>query len=150
MIALGVMSHEDELGMEASGVVRRCGHNVKDLHPGDKLMVCKPGLFRTRAVVPRERCSKSPSFLSLEDAASMPVVYSTAYYCLIEMGRLEKGQVRENLTMNVEYLISKLTFIVYLNPCSLWRSWFSCHTVKSNGWGKCKYRQRIFSPCFKC
>lgn len=145
MIALGVMAHKDEFGMEASGVVRRCGRNVKDLQPGDRLMVCKPGLFRTRTVVSRDRCNRSPDSLSFEDAASMPVVYSTAYYCLIEIGRLEKGQVRGNMT-SIECVLSKLTSTVYPNSRGLWWSRVSGHAAEPNGWSKRKYRQIISLP----
>ncbi|KAJ5279937.1 hypothetical protein N7478_005309 [Penicillium angulare] len=92
MIGLGVMSNKEDLGMEASGVVGRCGSKVENLQPGDRVMVCRPGLFRTKAVVPDGSCTIIPESLSLEEAASMPVVYATAYHCLIDVGRLEKGQ----------------------------------------------------------
>jgi NADPH:quinone reductase-like Zn-dependent oxidoreductase len=39
-----------------------------------------------------------PSSLSFEDATSMPVVFGTAIYCLMDVGRLEKGQVCVTIT----------------------------------------------------
>lgn len=101
MITLGVMANKDELGMEGSGFVTRCGVNVKDLQPGSRVMIFQPGLLRTRAVCPSSRCVRIPDSLSLEDAASMPVVYGTAYHCLMELARLEKGQVRTRLASHV-------------------------------------------------
>ncbi|KAJ5107592.1 hypothetical protein N7456_004267 [Penicillium angulare] len=92
MISLGVMSNKEDLGMEAGGVVRCCGSRVENFKPGDRVMVFQPGLFRTKAVVPENSCTVIPDSLSLEDAASIPVVYATAYHCLIDVGRLEKGQ----------------------------------------------------------
>ncbi|PKX89491.1 type I polyketide synthase [Aspergillus novofumigatus IBT 16806] len=92
MISMGFLEHKGELGIEASGIIRRCGKNVAELHPGDRVVVAQPGLFRTRAIVPSSRCvSISPS-MSLEEGASLAVVFGTALYCLTDIARLEKGQ----------------------------------------------------------
>ena len=99
MITLGVMANKDELGVEASGIVRRCGLGVKQFQPGDRVMIMHLGLFRTRVVLPTIQCNRLPQSLSLEDAASMPVVYSTVLYCLMDIGRLEKGQVGKTPTL---------------------------------------------------
>ncbi|KAE8131072.1 KR domain-containing protein [Aspergillus pseudotamarii] len=92
MVALGIMSNKNELGMEASGIVRKCGPGVKQFQPGDRVVISGPGVFRTHAVVFTSKCALLPPSLSLEDAASILVVYITALYCLMDIGRLEKGQ----------------------------------------------------------
>jgi NADPH:quinone reductase-like Zn-dependent oxidoreductase len=90
---MGFLEHKGQLGIEASGIIRRCGKNIAELHPGDRVVVAQPGLFRTRAIVPSSRCvSISPS-MSLEEGASLAVVFGTALYCLMDIARLEKGQV---------------------------------------------------------
>ncbi|KAI3004518.1 hypothetical protein CBS147346_4860 [Aspergillus niger] len=92
MIQLGFMASKDELGVEASGIVRQCGSNVKQVKPGDKVMLLRPGLFCSRLCVPVSTCVRLPAWCSLEDAASMAVAYGTALYCLTDIARLEKGQ----------------------------------------------------------
>ncbi|KAJ5415221.1 hypothetical protein N7465_003916 [Penicillium sp. CMV-2018d] len=92
MVSLGFMASKDEMGIEASGIVQRCGAGVTKFKKGDRVMILDPGLFRTRVVIPTSRCIHMPPSISLEDAASLPVVYITALYCIMDVGRLEKGQ----------------------------------------------------------
>ncbi|KAL4860896.1 hypothetical protein BDV12DRAFT_208692 [Aspergillus spectabilis] len=92
MVALGMMGKKDELGVEATGIVRRSGSNVGHFKPGDRVIILELGLFCTRRVLPAIRCTRMPSSLSFEDATSMPVVFGTAIHCLMDVGRLEKGQ----------------------------------------------------------
>ncbi|GAB1210492.1 hypothetical protein APSETT445_009286 [Aspergillus pseudonomiae] len=91
MIALGIMAHENEFGGEASGIVKRIGSNVKHLSVGDRVCVVQPGLFQTRTVVPASNCIRLPEKLALEDGATMCIAYGTAYYSLIDIGRLKNG-----------------------------------------------------------
>ncbi|KAB8261609.1 hypothetical protein BDV32DRAFT_137194 [Aspergillus pseudonomiae] len=91
MIALGIMGHENEFGGEASGIVKRIGSNVKHLSVGDRVCVVQPGLFQTRTVVPASNCIRLPEKLALEDGATMCIAYGTAYYSLIDIGRLKNG-----------------------------------------------------------
>ncbi|KAL2821422.1 hypothetical protein BDW59DRAFT_164156 [Aspergillus cavernicola] len=92
MVALGVMGNKSEFGMEASAVVQKCGDNVQQLKPGDRVIVTQRGLLCTTKVVPAAQCAIIPDSLELQDAASMGVVYTTALYCLLDIARLEKGQ----------------------------------------------------------
>ena len=137
MITLGVMANKEELGLEASGIVRRCGPGVKHFKPGDRVMMMNPGLLRTRVVLPAHRCQLLPPSLSLEDAASMLVVYATVLYCLIDIGKLEKGQVRKR---HLEKHSGFLTFTVCFNPCGLWRGWYCCDAGLPDAWSKGKQR----------
>ncbi|KAB8239114.1 uncharacterized protein BDW43DRAFT_319357 [Aspergillus alliaceus] len=92
MIALGIMAHEDEFGCEASGIVKRVGSKVSHLSAGDRVCLAQPGLFRTRTVAPASSCVRISKTLSLEDAATMGVAYGTAYYSLVDIGGIQKGQ----------------------------------------------------------
>ncbi|KAJ9482561.1 hypothetical protein VN97_g10867 [Penicillium thymicola] len=92
MISLGFMASKDQMGIDGSGIVQKCGTGVTEFKKGDRVMIMHPGLFRTRVVVPTSRCIHMPPSISLEDAASLPVVYVTALYCIMDIGRLEKGQ----------------------------------------------------------
>ena len=81
-----------ELGMEASGVVRRTGIAVTGLEPGDEVIFVDGGCISNRAVVDQHRVFPKPGGLSMEEAASSLSVYVTAYYALIHLARLRKGQ----------------------------------------------------------
>ncbi len=81
-----------EVGMEASGVVRRAGVAVDGLEPGDEVVFVDGGCIANRAVVGQHRVFPKPAGLGMEEAASSLSVYVTAYYALIHLARLRKGQ----------------------------------------------------------
>lgn len=88
-----VEAQENGFGLEASGRVRRVGQKVKDLGPGDRVMILSSCSFGTRLVVPEDVCERIPGGLSFEDAATMPCVFATAIYSIFDVGNLQKGQV---------------------------------------------------------
>jgi len=81
------------LGLEGAGTISRTGQDVKNLKVGDRVMVLATGCFSTRLITSAQFCTKIPNELSFEDAATMPCVYGTAIYSLMDVGRLEKGHV---------------------------------------------------------
>ena len=81
-----------EVGMEASGVVRRAGTAVEELEPGDEVVFVDGGCIANRTVVGQHRVFPKPAGLTMEEAASSLSVYVTAYYSLIHLARLRKGQ----------------------------------------------------------
>ncbi|KAJ5291615.1 Fum1p [Penicillium angulare] len=93
MISMGLVGDKDELGFEGSGVVRRIGADVLDgLSIGDHVALISPGLFQSRVIVSPQQCFKAPTGISLDEVATMPTVYATAMYSLIELGSIKKGQ----------------------------------------------------------
>lgn len=94
-MGMGVFGSADELGLEGTGVVHRVASDVKDLQPGDRVMMLGGGLFRTRVVLSATFCRKIPADLAMDDAATMASVYMTAWYCLCHLGRLENGDVSQ-------------------------------------------------------
>ena len=94
LIALGVVDVPDAgLGLEAAGVVRRVGPQVKDLKVGNRVIVMGTGCFSTLINTTEKLCAKMPGDLSFEDGATMPCVYGTVIYSLMDIGRLSRGQV---------------------------------------------------------
>ena len=81
-----------EVGMEASGVVRRVGLDVQHCRVGDEVAFIKGGCIGNRVVANQYLVFVKPSRLSMEEAASSLSVYVTAYYSLIHLARLRKGQ----------------------------------------------------------
>lgn len=90
---MGLIGNPNDMGLEATGVVRRVASDVTDLVPGDHVGALGNGLICNRAVLPRETLSKLPESLALEDGAAMLTVYCTAIYSLMLVGNLQKGQV---------------------------------------------------------
>ena len=81
-----------EVGIEASGVVRRVGPEVKRLKVGDEVALTVGGCIANRVVVNEHLAFLKPSGLSMEEAASALSVCVTAYYSLIHLARLREGQ----------------------------------------------------------
>src|SRR6266536_1069196 len=89
--ALGIVdAPKAGLGLETAGVIRRTGPNVKDLRAGGRVILFGGGSFSTIVTTAGQLCAKIPDNLDFNDGATMPV---SAIYCLINVGRLEKGQV---------------------------------------------------------
>ena len=80
------------VGMEGSGTVRRTGAEVTDFRAGDEVAFIAGGCIANRAVVDRRLVFARPDRLGMEEAASTLSAYVTAYYALIHLARLRKGQ----------------------------------------------------------
>ena len=81
-----------EVGVEASGIVRRVGPDVRRCRVGDEVVLTMGGCIANRVVANQHRVFLKPDRLSMEEAASALSVYVTAYYSLIHLARLRKGQ----------------------------------------------------------
>ncbi|EUC27751.1 hypothetical protein COCCADRAFT_110874 [Bipolaris zeicola 26-R-13] len=82
-----------EIGLEAAGVIRAVGSAVEDLKIGDRVIVMGgASLFTTEALVPSINCWTFPSSLSFQEAATMACVLLTCIYGLLEVGQMRNGQ----------------------------------------------------------
>jgi acyl transferase domain-containing protein/acyl carrier protein len=81
-------------GDEFSGRISRVGRGVRALKAGDRGIGLAPGggAFGSHLVVPAERVWKFPKNLSFAQAASIPLVFATAYHALYTLARLRKGE----------------------------------------------------------
>ncbi|KAG9239333.1 hypothetical protein BJ875DRAFT_491623 [Amylocarpus encephaloides] len=91
MIAMGQIADTD-LGVECSGVVTRVGKGVSKYAVGDKVITFRLGCYRTLLRNPEEMFQKIPDNMSFEVAASLPCIYTTAYYALFDVARLQRGE----------------------------------------------------------
>ncbi|CAN7214500.1 SDR family NAD(P)-dependent oxidoreductase [Pararhizobium sp. LjRoot238] len=80
------------IGMELSGHVVAIGSGVTDLSVGDAVMAIAPAAFSTHAVVSRSGVAKLPETVSPVAAATVPVAFLTAYYAMMELGRIRAGE----------------------------------------------------------
>ncbi|KAK1976906.1 KR domain-containing protein [Colletotrichum cereale] len=96
-IANGLLKLPEEslsgFGAECAGVVTRTGKGVEGLSVGDRVMaMAAGGCLSTRVVLPALQVTKVPRHMGLEEAASIPACFSTAWRALCDLGRLESGQ----------------------------------------------------------
>lgn len=91
VIAMGQVT-SPYLGVECSGTIARVGSNVTHLNPGDRVCAMSQGAYGTYAQCPATSAAVIPEDMGFDTAASIPVVYSTAYYGLVELARMEQGE----------------------------------------------------------
>ncbi|RMZ86354.1 hypothetical protein DV736_g6420, partial [Chaetothyriales sp. CBS 134916] len=80
------------LGIECSGTVTRLGPNVVDLCVGDRVCAMSLGAYSSYTRCPSTSAVRIPDNMSFDIAATIPIVYSTAYYGLFELAHLEPGE----------------------------------------------------------
>ena len=81
-------------GKGPAGVVRRVGAEVTGLAIGDRVLaMCEPGGgFAEQVAVPAAQCHEIPAGMPFIDAASMSLVYDTAWFSIRERGRYAPGE----------------------------------------------------------
>ncbi|MFJ6326780.1 MULTISPECIES: type I polyketide synthase [unclassified Rhizobium] len=80
------------IGMEFAGRVFAVGDGVEDLRVGDKVMGIGPAAFSTHVRVRRDGVTRLPEKMKTVAAATVPVAFLTAYYAMVELGRIQPGE----------------------------------------------------------
>jgi NADPH:quinone reductase-like Zn-dependent oxidoreductase len=84
------------LGHDVAGVVVRVGAGVRQFKPGDEVYArphdLRIGTFAEFIAVKESALAPKPGNISMEEAASLPLVGLTAWQALVEMAQLKKGQ----------------------------------------------------------
>uniref|UniRef100_UPI0022B92EED type I polyketide synthase n=2 Tax=Streptomyces sp. RPT161 TaxID=3015993 RepID=UPI0022B92EED len=80
------------MGSEGAGVVVETGPGVTDLAPGDRVMGMLPGGFGPLVVADRRMIAPMPDGWTFAQAASVPIVFMTAYYALRDLAGLKSGE----------------------------------------------------------
>ncbi|AHF67900.1 MULTISPECIES: NADP-dependent oxidoreductase [Pseudomonas] len=84
------------LGNDLAGVVVRTGAGVRHFKPGDEVYARPPqeriGTFAELICVKEDSLALKPKNISMEEAASVPLVALTAWQVLVETARVKKGQ----------------------------------------------------------
>jgi len=84
------------LGHDVAGIVVRVGAHVKHFKPGDEVYA-RPadhriGTFAELVALQEKDVALKPKKLTMEEAASIPLVGLTAWQALVERGQLKQGQ----------------------------------------------------------
>jgi NADPH:quinone reductase len=89
-------------GFEAAGEIISVGEGVTDVQPGTRILMTLPylnqgtahfGAFAEQAIVPAQNVVPIPDRVDFAIAASIPVMYGTAYIALKHRARLQAGDI---------------------------------------------------------
>lgn len=84
------------LGNDLAGTVIRVGPKVRGFKPGDEVYArpdkARIGTFTERIAVAEADLALKPATISMEEAASLPLVALTAWQALVERGNVRPGQ----------------------------------------------------------
>jgi NADPH:quinone reductase len=80
-------------GKGPAGVVTTLGRGVTNLRVGDRVLaMAEQGGYAKAVTVRADQCYRLPSSMPFTEAASLSLVYDTAWFALRERGRLETGE----------------------------------------------------------
>ena len=90
--SMGIIE-DNKLGDECSGTVVRKGNQVQDFNIGDRVVAWRPGqgAHSSRVRNPASLCYKLGE-MPFGVAAAMPLILTTAYYALMDVARLQRGE----------------------------------------------------------
>ncbi|UUO06408.1 aminotransferase class I/II-fold pyridoxal phosphate-dependent enzyme [Blastopirellula sp. J2-11] len=89
---IGILSEADvTFGFECSGVVTRVGAKVKSHQPGDTVIALATASMASHLTIDQNYVAPRPQGMSHDEAATLPLAYLTAYYGLIKLAKLKKG-----------------------------------------------------------
>jgi acyl transferase domain-containing protein/NADPH:quinone reductase-like Zn-dependent oxidoreductase/NAD(P)-dependent dehydrogenase (short-subunit alcohol dehydrogenase family)/acyl carrier protein len=93
LIASGHLKNKISMAGEFAGVVVGVGSAMNDRYkPGDRVCGFGSTPYASRVRVSGASIAKMGDNLTFSNAASVPVVFATAYHALVDIARLEKGQ----------------------------------------------------------
>ena len=80
-------------GKGPAGVLAALGRNVTSLQVGDRVLaMAEQGGYAEAVTVVANQCYRLPASMSFTEAASLSLVYDTAWFALRERARLEAGE----------------------------------------------------------
>lgn len=91
-VALGRSAPGTTMLGEVAGVITAVGSNVSSWKAGDRVIGLLASPFGNQVRINGNGVVAVPDSISFSDAASIPWVYYTAWYCLTQVARLEKDQ----------------------------------------------------------
>ncbi len=92
LIGLGMVPDQQVMGSEAAGVVAEVGPGATGFAPGDRVMGFVTGGLGPLSVTDARMLVPVPEGWSFEQAASVPVVFLTAYHGLVDLGQVQRGE----------------------------------------------------------
>ncbi|MBE7384659.1 MAG: SDR family NAD(P)-dependent oxidoreductase [Leptolyngbya sp. SIO1E4] len=96
LVALGLLPIPADMafsfGLECAGRVSALGEGVEGFEVGDEVIALGTSCFSRFMTTSSQLVAPKPDHLSLEEAATIPIAFVTAYIALIHFGRLQQGE----------------------------------------------------------
>ncbi|MFD3924433.1 acyltransferase domain-containing protein, partial [Streptomyces sp. NPDC058595] len=92
MVALGAYPGRAALGAEGAGIVTEVGPDVTGLAVGDTVLGLMSECFGPSAVTDARMVAATPEEWTFAEAASVPIVFLTAWYALFDLAGLRAGE----------------------------------------------------------
>ncbi|AVH63679.1 polyketide synthase [Nostoc sp. 'Peltigera membranacea cyanobiont' N6] len=96
LLALGMLPVQSNtplnFGLECAGKIVALGEGVEGYQLGDEVIAFSSSCFSAFTTTSASYVAPKPNHLSLEEAATIPISFMTAYYALNKLGRLCKGE----------------------------------------------------------
>ncbi|MEU1520239.1 SDR family NAD(P)-dependent oxidoreductase [Streptomyces sp. NPDC005811] len=80
-----------DFGLEGAGVITEVGAGVTGLAVGDRVMGMFPAAYGPVAVADARTVARVPDGWTFAQAATVPIVFLTAYYALVDLGGVRAG-----------------------------------------------------------
>lgn len=92
-VALGQWRPTEKMIGEGAGIITRVGANMTSRHkPGDRVAVLTGTPFASKTITSGHFVHEIPNSMSFTEAASIPIPFVAAYYGLVELAGLQRGQ----------------------------------------------------------
>ncbi|KAI1412497.1 putative FSP1 [Hypoxylon sp. FL1857] len=93
MVAMGQLN-ERVTGLEGAGVITRVGSEAAEhgYAVGDHVFCLLRESFGSRARIEWTAVMRMPTGINFEEAASLPVIFATAYISLVEIAKVQRGE----------------------------------------------------------
>ncbi|MDM8557376.1 SDR family NAD(P)-dependent oxidoreductase [Candidatus Parabeggiatoa sp. HSG14] len=94
LLALGMLPADTPIkfGLECAGKIVALGEDVKTFQVGDEVIAFTQAGFSAYVTTSALSVMPKPNHLTMEEAATIPVAFMTAYYALHYLGRLNQGE----------------------------------------------------------
>ncbi|MFH8371836.1 SDR family NAD(P)-dependent oxidoreductase [Streptomyces sp. NPDC018031] len=92
LISLGMVPDQTRIGGEGAGVVLDVAPGVTTVAPGDRVLGVFDGAFAPVTVADARMVTRAPAGWDFPRAAAVPIAFLTAWYGLVELGRLRAGE----------------------------------------------------------
>jgi NADPH:quinone reductase-like Zn-dependent oxidoreductase/NAD(P)-dependent dehydrogenase (short-subunit alcohol dehydrogenase family)/acyl carrier protein len=80
------------LGDECAGRIVAVGEGVEGFQAGDEVIAIAPGSLASHVTTAAAFVMRKPAHVTFEEAATIPVVFLTAYYALHHLARIRAGE----------------------------------------------------------
>ena len=126
ILSLGQLAG-NHLGQECSGVVTKVGLDIRTVKAGDRVCAISGSTIANLARCKADCAVSIPDSMSYPQAASIPIIYCTAHYCLAHVARLRPSE-----TILVRDPQPIVTLFKQIGSTETFPSVLSCSPKKNN------------------